>query len=116
MCSDGPGHKHMEVTDLLAFVSPAYGGDSPVMDAYRKRNIAAGAACSRPCVRPDFISRRAMALSGDLSAEEARETVASSPVPIDRTADQQIADTDDASDRTFERTPASPTDRRRCET
>ncbi len=103
---DGPGHKHLEVTDLLAYVSPAYGGDSPVMDAYRKRNIAAGASLLA-AVRQAGLNLAAG--DGNLDADEARETVAKSPVAIDQTADQQIADTDDAPDRTSERA-ASGTD------
>jgi len=102
---DGPGHKHLEVTDLLAYVSPAYGGDSPVMDAYRKRNIAAGASLLA-AVRQAGLNLAAG--DGNLGADEARETVASSPIPIDRTADQRITDTDDASDRTFERAASGP--------
>ena len=105
---DGPGHKHLEVTDLLAYVSPAYGGDSPVMDAYRKRNIAAGASMLAAVRQAGLHPAAGDGALGNLGAEEARETVASSPVPIDRTADQQIADTDDASDRTFERAASDP--------
>jgi len=106
---DGPGHKHLEVTDLLAYVSPAYGGDSPVMDAYRKRNIAAGASLLAAVRQAGLNLAAGYGAVGNLGAEEARETVASSPVPMDQTADRQIAATDDASDRTFER-PASATD------
>ncbi|HLK79655.1 MAG TPA: helix-turn-helix domain-containing protein [Streptosporangiaceae bacterium] len=105
---DGPGHKHLEVTDLLAYVSPAYGGDSPVMDAYRKRNIAAGASMLAAVRQAGLHLAAGDGALGSLGAEEARETFASSPVPIDRTADQQIADTDDASDRTFERAASDP--------
>jgi transcriptional regulator with XRE-family HTH domain/vacuolar-type H+-ATPase subunit H len=106
---DGPGHKHREVSDLLAYVSPAYGGDSPVMDAYRKRNIAAGASLLAAVRQAGLHLAAGDGALGNLGADEARETVASSPVPMDQTADQQIADTDDASDRTFERA-ASDTD------
>ena len=109
---DGPGHKHLEVTDLLAYVSPAYGGDSPVMDAYRKRNIAAGAsllAAVRQAGLHLAAGDGALGNLGAEGAEEARETVAKSPVPMDQAADQQVDDTDDASDRTFKR-PASDTD------
>ncbi len=106
---DGPGHKNLEVTDLLAYVSPAYGGDSPVMDAYRKRNIAAGASLLAAVRQAGLHLAAGDGALGNLGADEARETVANSPVPIDQTADQQIADTDDASDRTFERA-ASDTD------
>ena len=106
---DGPGHKDLEVTDLLAYVSPAYGGDSPVMDAYRKRNIAAGASLLAAVRQAGLHLAAGDGALGNLGADEARETVAKSPVPIDQTADQQIADTDDTSDRTFERA-ASDTD------
>jgi transcriptional regulator with XRE-family HTH domain/vacuolar-type H+-ATPase subunit H len=102
---DGPGHKHLEVTDLLAYVSPAYGGDSPVMDAYRKRNIAAGASLLAAVRQAGLHLAAGDGALGNLGAEEAHETVAKSPVPID----QQIPATDDASDRTFERA-ASGTD------
>jgi transcriptional regulator with XRE-family HTH domain/vacuolar-type H+-ATPase subunit H len=106
---DRPGHKDLEVTDLLAYVSPAYGGDSPVMDAYRKRNIAAGASLLAAVRQAGLHLAAGDGALENLSAEEARETVVSSPVPIDQTVDQQIADTDDASGRTFERA-ASDTD------
>ena len=96
---DGPGHKHLEVTDLLAYVSPAYGGDSPVMDAYRKRNIAAGASLLAAVRQAGLHLAAGDGALGNLGADEACETVAKSPVPID----QQIADTNDGSDRTFER-------------
>jgi transcriptional regulator with XRE-family HTH domain/vacuolar-type H+-ATPase subunit H len=95
---DGPGHKHLEVTDLLAYVSPAYGGDSPVMDAYRERNIAAGASLLAAVRQAGLHLAAGDGALGNLGAEEARQTVVESPVPID----QQVADTDDASDRTFE--------------
>jgi len=100
---DGPGHKHLEVTDLLAYISPAYGGDSPVMDAYRKRNIAAGASLLAAVRQAGLHLAAGEGALGNLGADEARETIASSPVPMDQTADQQIAATDDASDPTFER-------------
>jgi transcriptional regulator with XRE-family HTH domain len=106
---DGPGHKNLEVTDLLAYVSPAYGGDSPVMDAYRKRNIAAGASLLAAVRQAGLHLAAGDGALGNLGAEEARETVARSPEPMDQTADQQIADTGDASDRAFERA-ASDTD------
>jgi transcriptional regulator with XRE-family HTH domain len=39
---DMPGPEEREPDDLLAYVFPTYGGDSPVMNAYRKRLITAG--------------------------------------------------------------------------
>jgi transcriptional regulator with XRE-family HTH domain/vacuolar-type H+-ATPase subunit H len=105
---DGPGHKHLEVTDLLAYVSPAYGGDSPVMDAYRERNIAAGASLLAAVRQAGLHLAAGDGVLGNLGAEDARETIASSRVPMDQTVDQQIADTENASDRTFERAASDP--------
>ena len=76
---DRPGHKDLEVTILLAYVSPAYGGDSPVMDAYRKRNIAAGASLLAAVRQAGLHLAAGDGALGNLSAEEARETVAKSP-------------------------------------
>ena len=101
---DRPGHKDLEVTDLLAYVSPAYGGDSPVMDAYRKRNIAAGASLLAAVRQAGLHLAAGDGALGNLGADEAHETVANSPVPID----QQIADTNDASDRTFKGAASDP--------
>jgi transcriptional regulator with XRE-family HTH domain len=39
---DMPGGRAADVLDLLSYVFPGYGGDSPAMDAYRKRVIAVG--------------------------------------------------------------------------
>jgi hypothetical protein len=39
---DMPGGGAADVLDLLSYAFPAYRGDSPAMDAYRKRVIAAG--------------------------------------------------------------------------
>ena len=83
---DGPGHKHLEVTDLLAYVSPAYGGDSPVMDAYRKRNIAAGASLLAAVRQAGLHLAAGDGALGNLGADEARETVAKSPVATDQTS------------------------------
>ena len=41
---DSPGSEEREAADLLACVFSAPGGDSPAMDAYRKRLIAARVA------------------------------------------------------------------------
>lgn len=41
---DTPGSEEREVADLLTYVFPAFQGDSLVMNAYRKRVIAAGAS------------------------------------------------------------------------
>ena len=73
------------------------------MDAYRKRNIAAGASLLAAVRQAGLHLAAAGGALENLSAEEARETVARSPVPIDQTVDRPIADTDDASGRTFER-------------
>jgi transcriptional regulator with XRE-family HTH domain len=94
---DTPGSEEREVADLLTYVFPAFQGDSRVMNAYRKRVIAAGASRRAADLfdptghEIDDIIERARREPGELL----RDAGGDSELPLEeaiRTAEQITAD------------------------
>ena len=94
---DTPGSEEREAADLLTYIFPAFQGESRVMNAYRKRVIAAGASRrTADLLDPtgheiDDIIEQAHRETGELP----RDADGDSELPLEeaiRTAEQIIAD------------------------
>jgi transcriptional regulator with XRE-family HTH domain len=89
------GREDMDLSDLLAYVYPSYEGDFPVMDAYRKRLIAARA--------PERGEPEPVMFDETRPFEDNMDTAARVLSLAQQTADQAIADARGEADKTLGR-------------